>query len=166
MSFPLFFLFGLIDWNRPELIRDYDPAFEPLYLRANNLALKQTWIDKGLRPVQGPGGVVYCVVILKQTWIDKGLRPSSCRSNPSRLGQLKQTWIDKGLRPLEPYRVTLCPCHWNRPELIRDYDQLTIHSAISPCRRNWNRPELIRDYDEGAPRSPLWWPRIETDLNW
>ena len=80
--------------------------------------------------------------------------------------------------------------YWNRPELIRDYDdelprpfttggpklkQTWIDKGLRPLYHeaaveaetlDWNRPELIRDYDVlpeyGAAVDLL----IETDLNW
>ena len=114
------FVFSTWNWNRPELIRDYDLNKVSGDITIMNSPLKQTWIDKGLRRRVAPFGPQYATCPLKQTWIDKGLRQT----------------------------VELCflgfpqSLHWNRPELIRDYDSC-MFAPISA------KPQLI-----------------ETDLNW
>ena len=110
------------DWNRPELIRDYDIP-------------NVCWGFLG-------------AMRLKQTWIDKGLRQNSAFSISDEFYfVLKQTWIDKGLRPQTQLTLSRPRRHWNRPELIRDYDFNQFH-FIFTFISYWNRPELIRDYDD------------------
>ena len=120
VEFALRCYFHVRHWNRPELIRDYDMKIW-LFELSWNFLLKQTWIDKGLR-LERIYSILKFFNLLKQTWIDKGLRPGTF-SAPS-----------------------TCIIHWNRPELIRDYDLAWV--GISKDSGNdWNRPELIGDYD-------------------
>ena len=47
----------------------------------------------------------------------------------------------------EPEKTPEPKDHWNRPELIRDYDNAVVKALIDNFLLDWNRPELIRDYD-------------------
>ena len=134
-------------WNRPELIRDYDPRLTVVI--SDGAKLKQTWIDKGLRR-----GVT--ALFLHQYFLHWN-RPELIRDYDQDTAGLVGEFFYT---------------NWNRPELIRDYDsggleiygnkflfslkqtwidkglrRLHIFRRYSKSIKNWNRPELIRDYD-------------------
>ena len=115
----------VLNWNRPELIRDYDIC-NNAWVKLFSSALKQTWIDKGLRRI---GQLGSNTSYSGRDWNRPELirdydRVERYRQYFDLYVALKQTWIDKGLRRVviadhcvHPLRV-----YWNRPELIRDYD--------------------------------------------
>ena len=102
-------------WNRPELIRDYDCVVLKCCLEPNRL-LKQTWIDKGLRP----------------RWCT---RPYGQGLHWNRPELIRDYDLGTG-RDTIAVRMD-----WNRPELIRDYDPTKYRrmdqSALIETDLNW-----------------------------
>ena len=129
-------------WNRPELIRDYDRITMRQGTEAQYWNRPELIRDYDQHPWLPS---TPCHHQLKQTWIDKGLRHQIFKSALSAFHDvLKQTWIDKGLRLAQN-----CSIFYEQSYALK---QTWIDKGLRPDAKRVAIPDMHQV--------------IETDLNW